>query len=153
MTKNRMVPLMLRNLNQSQSYAQNVLSSNETQLWHLRYGHLFFSSLNLLQKKSMVKGIPMIAIQKSSCESYILVKLKRDSFPHAATYKAKEPLKLVHTYLCGPMKEQSQGGNFFFFNFIDDFSRKAWVYFLKNKIETFEKFKEFRAMADKHSSK
>ena len=112
MTKNRMFPLIL--------------------LWHLRYGHLPFSSLNILQKKFMVKGLPMIAIQNNTCESCILGKHQRDSFPHATTYRANEPLELLHTYLCGPMQEQSLEGNFYFLTFIDDFSRKTLVYFLKN---------------------
>jgi len=36
--------------------------------------------------------------------------------------------------------------------FIDDFSKFAWVYFLKNKNHVFEKFKEFRALAKKECS-
>ena len=37
MTKNRMYPLVMRNSKQSMPYAQYVLSSDETWLWHLRY--------------------------------------------------------------------------------------------------------------------
>ena len=33
--------------------------------------------------------------------------------------------------------------------FIDDFSHRTWVYFLKNKSKTFEKFVEFKALAKK----
>jgi transposase InsO family protein len=32
--------------------------------------------------------------------------------------------------------------------FIDDYSRKTWVYFLKSKYEVFDKFKEFKALID-----
>jgi hypothetical protein len=80
MTKNRMFPSRLRSLTLSQSYAHNVSSSDETWLWCLRYGHLPFSSLNLSQKKSMVKGLPMINVQHNSCESCILVKHQGDRF-------------------------------------------------------------------------
>ena len=31
-----------------------------SKLWHLRYGHLGFSGLNLLSKKRMVEGLPSI---------------------------------------------------------------------------------------------
>jgi hypothetical protein len=58
MTKNRMFPLNLRSVNLSQSYAQNVSNTDETLLWHARFGHLPFRSLSLLQKHSMVKGLP-----------------------------------------------------------------------------------------------
>ena len=101
----------------------------------------------------MVKGLPMIDIQNSSCESCILGKHQRDNFPWVATSSSKEPLELVHTYLCGPMQDQSLGGNFYFLTCIDDFNKKTWVYFLKKKSETFEKFREYKAMAEKQSSR
>ena len=42
---------------------------------------------------------------------------------------------------------------FYFLTFIDDFSRKVWVYFLKHKSDTFTYFKEFKAEAKKQSGK
>ena len=54
---------------------------------------------------------------------------------------------MVHTNLCGPMQTESIGGSFYFLMFIDDFSRKIWIYFLKHKSETFAKFKEFNVEA------
>jgi hypothetical protein len=43
--------------------------------------------------------------------------------------------------LCGPTRTQSiQGENYFMF-LIDDYSRRTWVTFLKEKYESFEKFK------------
>ena len=51
------------------------------------------------------------------------------------------------------MQTQSIGGTFSFWTFIDDFSRKTWIYFLKNKSETFSKFKEFKALTKKQSRK
>jgi hypothetical protein len=43
--------------------------------------------------------------------------------------------------------------SFYFLTFIDDFSRKIWIYFLKNKSDTFSKFKYFKAEAEKQSGK
>lgn len=91
----------------------------------------------------------MIGIWSGSCDSCILGKQQRDNFPHATTYRAKETLELFHTYLFGPMHEYLLGGNFYFLTFIDDFSRKSWVYFINKKLETFEKFREFKAMKEK----
>jgi len=40
-------------------------------------------------------------------------------------------------------------GNFLYYvTFIDDFSRKTWIYFLKTKDEVFNKFQEFKALVD-----
>ena len=51
------------------------------------------------------------------------------------------------------MKKQSIGGSFYFLTFIDDFSKNVWVYFLKQKSETFTRFKEFKAEAEKQSGR
>ena len=39
------------------------------------------------------------------------------------------------------------------FLFIDEFSRKKWIYFMKNKDEVFIKFKEFKALIENHTEK
>ena len=96
----------------------------------------------------MVKGLPVIHEQSSTCEDCIIGKHYRDSFP-TSTSQAKEHLELVHTYLRGPMQTQSIGGSFYFLTFIDDFSRKIWIYFLKNKSETFSSFKEFNPLNER----
>ncbi|RDX74739.1 hypothetical protein CR513_45469, partial [Mucuna pruriens] len=41
------------------------------------------------------------------------------------------------------------GGNHYFISFVDDFSRKLWVYLIKRKGEAFEVFKRFKAMVEK----
>ena len=37
--------------------------------------------------------------------------------------------------------------------FIDDFTRKTWIYLMKNKYEVFSKFKEFKALIENHTEK
>ena len=37
--------------------------------------------------------------------------------------------------------------------FIDDFSQKTWIYFLKSKDEVFSKFKEFKALVENLSGR
>jgi transposase InsO family protein len=37
--------------------------------------------------------------------------------------------------------------------FIDDYSRKCWIYFLKAKSDTFDKFKEYKAFIEKKTRK
>ncbi len=57
-------------------------------------------------------------------------------------------MEIVHTDVCGPMKTTSHGGARYFLTFIDDFSRKTHVYLLKAKGETFEKFKQYKALVE-----
>jgi hypothetical protein len=81
MTQNRMFPLTLRIANLTQSYAQSASTPNETMIWHARFRDLPFQSLSLLQKHSMVKGLPIFKEKNPPCESCILGKHKRTSFP------------------------------------------------------------------------
>ena len=52
----------------------------------------------------------------------------------------RQPLKLVHTDICGPMPERSLGGSRYFITFVDDCTRKVWVYSIKSKDEVPEVF-------------
>jgi transposase InsO family protein len=42
----------------------------------------------------------------------------------------------------------SIGGKSFFVTFIDDHSRKVWVYFLRQKSEVYKVFKKWKAMVE-----
>ncbi|WJX25474.1 hypothetical protein P8452_14509 [Trifolium repens] len=48
----------------------SVPTMNESQnwIWHHRYGHFHFRSLNLLNLKRIVKGLPQIKVQKQQCK-------------------------------------------------------------------------------------
>jgi len=60
-------------------------------------------------------------------------------------------LQLVHTDICGTLDPVSLGGNRYFITFIDDFSRKSWVYILKEKFAAFTTFKGFKALVEAES--
>ena len=55
-------------------------------------------------------------------------------------------MELVHTDLWRPSPVAFLGGSRYYITFIDDSSRKVWVYFLKNKSNVFETFKKWKAM-------
>jgi hypothetical protein len=48
----------------------------------------------------------------------------------------------------GPVPVPSLGKSVYYVSFIDDFSRKTWIYFLRNKSKVFDKFKEFKALVE-----
>ena len=68
-------------------------------------------------------------------------------------YKEKGILEIIHSDVCGPMSSSSLSGYAYYVSFIDDFSRKTWVYFMKNQDEVFSKFKEFKALIKNHTEK
>ena len=82
------------------------------------------------------------------CESCILGKQKNVSFLKTGRTPNAEKLELVHTDLWGPSPVASLGGSRYYITFIDDSSRKVWVYFLKNKSKVFENFKKWKAMVE-----
>ena len=43
----------------------------------------------------------------------------------------------------------ARGGFYYFITFTDDFSRFGYMYLLKNKSKSFEKFKEYKAEVEK----
>ncbi|KAL0287793.1 UNVERIFIED_CONTAM: Retrovirus-related Pol polyprotein from transposon TNT 1-94 [Sesamum angustifolium] len=124
MTSNRMFPLYLQSLTHS-CFSAKV--NDEAWLWHFRYGHLHFGGLKTLQQKN------------------------RDSFSKGKSWRAKQVLELIHSDLCGPIDPISNGGKRYFVTFIDDYSRKTWVYFLQEKSETFSTFKNFKAKVEKEA--
>ncbi|KAM1810129.1 hypothetical protein ACFX12_026929 [Malus domestica] len=55
--------------------------------------------------------------------------------------------------VCGPMEVESLGRNKYFVTYIDDASRKVWVYLLKSKDQVFQTFQEFHAMVEREIGK
>lgn len=148
MTANRMFPLSLHNMNYSCFSAK---LKDMAWLWHFRYGHLNFGSLKTLQQKQMVVGLPQFNSPSDVCEDCVVSKQHRDSFPKGNSWRAKKALELVHSDLCGPINPSSNGGKRYIITFIDDFSRKTWVYFLEEKSEAFAAFKSYKVLVEKKS--
>ena len=57
-------------------------------------------------------------------------------------------MEQVHTDVWEPAKVSFLGGSLYFVTFIDDTSRKLWVYFLKQKSNVFDVFKKWKAIAE-----
>ncbi|RVW45213.1 Retrovirus-related Pol polyprotein from transposon TNT 1-94 [Vitis vinifera] len=86
------------------------------------------------------------------CESCLEGKMTKRPFS-AKGERAKVPLEIIHTDVCGPLNVKARGGYEYFVTFINDYSRYRYVYLMQRKSEAFEKFKEFRAEAEKQLSK
>ena len=131
MTRNIMFPLKMReDLKKGVEMAAVTQETfqreakDENWLWHLRFGHLNFWGLNFLHRKIMVKGLPLIEKLDSLCEGCILGKQHKEIFPSRKSIRAKAPLEIVHSDLCGPMQTPSLASNHYMLTFIDDYTRK-----------------------------
>jgi hypothetical protein len=117
---------------------------NPSELWHRRYAHLHYQAFPSL--KQMVVGIPELqSVHEGVCRGCALGKNIKKPFPSSEN-RSKEILDLIHSDVCGPMPVKSLGGSLYYVTFIDDFSRKTWMYLIKTKDEVFGKFQEFKAM-------
>ena len=88
----------------------------------------------------------------SVCQGCEKGKNTNKTFPSSES-KEKGILEVIHSNVCGPMSSSSLSGYVYYVSFIDDFSRKTWVYFLKSKDEVFSKFKDFKALIENHIEK
>jgi hypothetical protein len=131
-------------------------NKNDIVLWHRRLGHLGYDNLRLLVTKNMMEGnIEKFSdeeIPRSVCESCLGGKQHRE-VSRTPRRRATETLEIIHTDLAGPMQTASLGGARYFVTFTDDLSRKTFIYTIGKKSETFEKFKIFKAMAEKYQGK
>lgn len=146
MTQNRMFPLYF-GIDVLPCFS--VMVNDQAWLWHLRYGHLNFNGLKTLCQKNMVIDLPQIDHLPQVCEGCVVGKQHRDSFPKGKAWRAKKALELVHSDICGPIDPQSNGNKRYFITFIEDFSRKTWVYFLQAKSNAFSVFKSYKVLVEK----
>lgn len=126
-------------------------TQNLDYLWHCRYGHLSFGGLKTLQQKQMVHGLPKLQCSSLLCEDCVLGKQHRSSFPQESMWRASQPLQLLHSDICGPISPISNSHKRYLLTFIDDFSRKIWVFFLKEKSEAFRMFQLFKTKVEKET--
>jgi transposase InsO family protein len=111
--------------------------------WHERLDHLNMASLKELD--AMVDDMNLKEVSLHHVyDGCIKSKHQIMSFPKDKSMRASQLLEIVHTDMCKLMRTASHGGARYFFTFIDDFSRKIHVYFLKVKGEAFEKFKQYK---------
>jgi len=123
----------------------------DSQLWHNRLGHLSYDGLKMPVSKQMVKGLPSITTPKDLCTHYLAGKQHHNAMTKRSLWRALKNLQLIHADLCGPIRPVSSSNKRYILSFIDDLSRKTWVYFLSEKSEAFHYFKIFKALVEKET--
>ena len=113
--------------------------------------HISEKGLNCLAKKDMLLGFKNADLEK--CSHCMVDKQTRVSFKKHPLSRKSELFELVHSNVCGPLKVKSFSGALYFVTFIDDCSRKLWVYALKKKYQVLENFKEFYVLVERQSDK
>ena len=87
-----------------------------------------------------------------ACEPCVMGKMTKTPFS-GTMEQPTSLLEIIHTDVYGPMSVEARGGYRYFLTFIDDLRRYGYIYLMKHKSETFEKFKEFQSEVENHRNK
>ena len=109
-------------------------------------GHINSSRIHGLVKSGILNSLIFEPIPVF--ESCLEGKMTKRPFK-AKGNRAIIQLELVHTDVCGPMSVQARGEYEYFITFTDDYARYGYVYLMRHKSEDFDKFREYKAEAEK----
>ena len=124
---------------------------SKEKLWHRRFGHLGEQNLQRIAREKLVKEFIYDASNPIGfCETCIGGKYHHSPFASSTT-KTTEVLELVHSDVCGKIRERSLGGAEYFVTFTDDRARYTWVYILKTKDQVFDCFVKWKALVERQS--
>ena len=98
-----------------------------------RLDSLDFESLEICKLYHMGKMTESLVFSKMEQESYLL--------------------EVIHFDVCSPMSAEACSEYRYFLTFTEDLSRYGYIYLMKHKSETFEKFKEFQSEVENHRNK
>jgi hypothetical protein len=127
-----------------QTLLHDTISFSE--LWHRRLAHIHYRALPALG--NMVTCLPKIHVQHDGVwRGFALGKNVKGSFLSSDNI-SKGILDLIHSYVCGSMPIASLNGYLYYVLFIDDHSRKMWIYLLKSKDGVLVRFQEFKSQVE-----
>ena len=116
-------------------------SALSIQLWHRRLGHLNEAYLRKLMQEG-ARGIKFRTNEHiKNCVQCINGKMTKQSFKSSES-RASKRLQLIHTDLA-QMQDLSFKKYKYFLTFLDDFSRKSFVVFLRSKSQVAAAFAQF----------
>lgn len=118
-----------------------TLKSKLAKVWHKFLRHMSVQGMKELFKQGVVKMSGLTDFEL--CENCIYGKSHMLKFSKVIR-NTKSTLDYIHSDLYGsPNVPSSMSKYQYFITFIDDFSRKVWIYFLKTKDQAFGKFLEW----------
>ena len=127
-----------------------VDNDSATYLWRCRLGHIGVKRMKKLHKDGLLESLDYESFD--ACEPCLLGKMTET--PLFGTIERDTDLsEIIHTDVCGLMSVDARGGYRYFLTFTDDLSRYEYIYLMKHKSETFEKFKEFQSEVENHRNK
>ncbi|GJT32438.1 putative ribonuclease H-like domain-containing protein [Tanacetum coccineum] len=119
-------------------------TTDESNKWHRRLGHVNFKNLNKLVKGNLIRGLPSKVFQNDhTCVACQKGKQHKASCKAKSMSSISQPLQLLHIDLFGPTSVRSINHKTYCLVITDDFSWFSWVFFLRTKDETSSILKDF----------
>ena len=110
-------------------------------LWHYRLGHISKGRMERLIKEEILP--PLVFSDSEQCIDCIKGKFTK-TIKKGAT-RSTGLLEIIHTDICGPVPVTSVDGFDSFITFTDDFSRYGHIYPIRDRSESLDKFKIYKA--------
>ena len=126
------------NVENNKASTNLVYMFSSIKFWHARLCHINSRYLGIMSSLGL---IPELSKDFEKCETCSQAKITKK--PHKSVVRNTELLELIHSDLCEFEGILTRGGNRCIITFIDDFSKYATIYLLKNKSDAFEKFQDF----------
>jgi len=135
------------------SNSVNALTSTreDRTLWHHRLRHMSENGMQIIHSRNLLPGLKHFDLK--FYENYVYGKQKRVRFLRVGKEKKSKKLEFVHTDVWGPAQVSSLGGSCYYVTFIDDATRKTWIYCIRNKSNVFDTFKKWKAFVGNETGK
>ncbi|CAA0818610.1 Uncharacterized mitochondrial protein AtMg00810, partial [Striga hermonthica] len=129
----------------SVNLVQSVKKEACLDLWHKRLGHCSYEIV-----KSVLKSCNQsfdLNTNVTLCSICVVSKIHKLPFNDSET-EYTLPFELVHSDLWGPSPIKSKTSHLYYLNFVDQFTKFTWIFFLKQKFEVFDIFLHFKTMVE-----
>ena len=100
--------------------------------WHIKLGHLSFTTLQETAKRNLALGLPSTKFEPFTCPSCDQCKITQLPYASADHLPREAKLGLIHADICGPVPASKEGHRYFL-TLIDDATRYKWVFPLRSK--------------------
>ena len=108
----------------------------------LRLGHIGVKRMKKFHADGLLESLDYESVD--ACEPCLMGKMTKTPFSETME-RETDLLEIIHTDVCGPMNIEARSRYHYFLIFTDDLSRYEYIYLMKHKSKTFEKFKEFQS--------
>ena len=131
--------------------ASHMTRYSDYWLWHARLGHIGEKALRKISSNQIASGVPRNLQnddERFVCEGCAEGRMHSHPFNSLKKLQTSRPLELIHSDVCGPMPGRSKGGSRYFVTFIDDHTRRTFVYFIRSKDQVEKRFREFKSLVE-----